>query len=268
MNKQALLQKLYRTRDETLEYFKLTESSLLFRYGFEKWSIKEILHHLADAEMVLHYRLKKIIAEPNSLLWGYDQNLWADRFDYQQASLTAAKDLFELMRNLNIQIVQEYLDIYADNNWVHSGMGRRTLAEEMEKIGNHNATHLAQIELALVLKLERPEIYLNNKTFKAKSNSANGEVDDSTRFYYRQEEKIIWATYHGGQIKHGTLNGIFTSENQLEFHYTHVSLTGKLQTGRCITDIKIVDNQKLELHEKWQWTSGDKSEGSSVLVEE
>ncbi|MEM6722688.1 MAG: n-acetylglutamate synthase [Bacteroidota bacterium] len=106
---------------------------------------------------------------------------------------------------------------------------------------------------------------LHNKTFKALSNSDNGEVGDETRFYYRQEDDIIWATYHGGAIKFGTLSGWIKGQ-ELFFHYQHQNQEGIFMTGKCSTQIQVKAG-KIQLQERWEWTSGDQSSGTSILQE-
>ncbi len=108
-------------------------------------------------------------------------------------------------------------------------------------------------------------INLNERKFKALSNSSNGEVGSGTIFHYRQDTDIIWATYQGGSIKFGTLSGSI-KDNKLQFHYQHQNMTGEFMTGKCQSIIKIKDD-KIQLHETWQWTSGDFSKGNSILQE-
>lgn len=106
---------------------------------------------------------------------------------------------------------------------------------------------------------------LNEKKFKAQMNTDNGEVSQETIFYYRQKGDIVWATYEGGDILFGTLSGSITGD-QLTFTYQHQNLQGDFKTGKC-TSIVIIENEKLTLHESWEWTCDDYSKGTSVLVE-
>lgn len=106
---------------------------------------------------------------------------------------------------------------------------------------------------------------LHNKQFRALSNSDNGEVGGATRFHYRQEGDVIWATYQGGDIKFGTLSG-WIKGSELFFHYQHQNRAGEFMTGKCSTRIQL-QAHKIQLHETWQWTSGDQSSGTSILEE-
>jgi hypothetical protein len=85
---------LIKTLDETEKYFDLPPNDLEKVYATGKWSIKEILVHLADAESILHERIKRIIAEPKQIIWAFDQDLWCKNLDYKNFPLGISKNLF------------------------------------------------------------------------------------------------------------------------------------------------------------------------------
>jgi hypothetical protein len=49
--------------------------------------------------------------------------------------------------------------------------------------------------------------------------------------------------------------------------YHHVDDNGELKTGKCKSKPEIMPNGKIKLHEEWQWTCGDESRGSSIVIE-
>lgn len=108
-------------------------------------------------------------------------------------------------------------------------------------------------------------VNLNNKRFRSLSSSSNGEVDPSTIFHYRQKDDIIWATYEGGSVLFGTLSGRIT-DHKLEFTYQHQNHKGEFMTGKCTSRIELI-NDRIRLHEDWQWTCNDYSTGTSIIVE-
>ncbi|MEO0895590.1 MAG: n-acetylglutamate synthase [Bacteroidota bacterium] len=110
------------------------------------------------------------------------------------------------------------------------------------------------------------DINLNKKIFKAEMNTENGEVSDETRFSYFQKGRMIWADYEGGEIVKGHLIGHIKG-NSLEFVYHHLNKVGEIMTGKCTSFPEITSDHKIRLKEKWQWTSGDMSEGESTLIE-
>jgi len=108
---------------------------------------------------------------------------------------------------------------------------------------------------------------LHHKKFRAIANTDNGEVSSQTLFHYHQEDDLVWAVYQGGGIRKGTLVGQWRKGNLLEFRYQHLSTDGTFKSGECISRPELKVDGKLRLHETWQWTSGDKSRGTSVIEE-
>ncbi len=107
---------------------------------------------------------------------------------------------------------------------------------------------------------------LNDKRFTAKENSESGEVSSGTVFHYYQESNLIWADYSGGSILKGQLIGRVLTKNTFEIRYQHINQAGEIKTGYCKTIVS-KSPKGLQLDEKWEWTSGGKGKGTSVLVE-
>jgi len=107
----------------------------------------------------------------------------------------------------------------------------------------------------------------NNRIFCSVANSVNGEVDAQTIFNYRQSGNIVTADYSGGHIISGSLIALVDDEGKLDMRYQHVNNQQQLMTGICISTPEILPDGKIRLHEKWQWTCGDRSNGESVIEE-
>ena len=110
-------------------------------------------------------------------------------------------------------------------------------------------------------------INYNNRKFCAVENTANGETSSETVFHYRQEGKILTAAYSGGRITKGHLIGMVDENGHITMRYHQVNSAGELMTGICQSKPEILENGKIRLHETWQWTSGDRSSGESVIDE-
>ena len=144
-----LIANLEATRDRTLEFFRLDEQHLERQYAPGKWSVRYLLHHLADAETVLYDRIRRIISEPRQVLWAFDQDSWARGLDYSRVPLSLSREIFAATREGVIFQAQSHYQVHGHLEFVHSGTGVRTLREEFEKVAWHNEHHLAQIEQAL-----------------------------------------------------------------------------------------------------------------------
>jgi hypothetical protein len=110
-------------------------------------------------------------------------------------------------------------------------------------------------------------INYNQKKFRPFSNSENGETTAETIFNYEQDGNILTATYQGGQILSGHLIGLVDENGNIDMRYHQVNTKGELMTGQCQSTPELMENGKIRLHEKWQWTSGDCSSGTSILEE-
>ena len=107
----------------------------------------------------------------------------------------------------------------------------------------------------------------HNKTFRPVQNAANGEVSSETIFHYRQKGNIVTATYDGGNIEWGHLIALVDEAGGLDMRYHQVNKQGVLQTGICRSVPELLPDGRIRLHENWKWTSGDCSEGRSVVEE-
>jgi hypothetical protein len=108
----------------------------------------------------------------------------------------------------------------------------------------------------------------NGKIFKPIVTSETSEISINTIFKYQQNGTILTCDYSGDTIKKGHLIGVVKQDDTIEMCYHQVNHNDILMTGNCISKPEILSNGKIRLHEKWKWTSGDKSEGESIIEEQ
>ena len=144
-----IVERLEHARAETLKHFDLGEADLEKTYGPGKWSVRYLLHHLADSETVLYYRIRRVISEPKQVIWVYDQDAWAKALDYSTIPLELARDLYVASRAGVIHQARRHYETSGDITFVHSETGLRTLKDEFDKVVWHNEHHVRDIEKAL-----------------------------------------------------------------------------------------------------------------------
>lgn len=144
-----LIKNLQTTGAETLAFFDLPAEDLAKTYAPGKWTVREILIHIADADSVMHERIKRVIAEPKQVIWAFDQDNWCKNLDYRHFPIAISKALFDATRRSIIFLAEQYYASHGQRPFVHSETGLRTLQDEFDKIAWHNAGHLDQIRQAL-----------------------------------------------------------------------------------------------------------------------
>jgi uncharacterized damage-inducible protein DinB len=111
-----------------------------------KWSIGQILQHLADSEIVWAWRMRLILAQDRPTLTGYDQDLWADRLHYDQVEPSDALELFVALRRANLQLLERASPADLKRTGVHAERGEESLEHLRRLYAGHDLLHLRQIE--------------------------------------------------------------------------------------------------------------------------
>lgn len=111
-----------------------------------RWSVQEIIAHLADCEVVQGWRLRSILASNGTTLQPFDQNRWADVFQYEQTPIDEALDLFEASRRANVRLLRSVDPALLENFGMHQERGRESVAHLIRLNAGHDLNHLRQIE--------------------------------------------------------------------------------------------------------------------------
>lgn len=107
----------------------------------------------------------------------------------------------------------------------------------------------------------------HNKRFRVVSNSENGELSSGLIFHYQQQGNILTCTYRDVGILQGQILGWVDEAGNIDMRYQQINSEGEIMTGLCNSRPEPMENDLLRLHESWQWTSGDRSTGTSILEE-
>ncbi|MGA9800014.1 MAG: DinB family protein [Terriglobales bacterium] len=125
----------------------LPEKVLRFKPAPDKWCIHEILGHLADTEIVYAYRLRQILADKKPVIAPMDQNEWARNLGYLETPPPELIALYGLNRHANLRLLQRLKPGDLDKSAYHPEAKQDfTLAQLVERMANHGASHLEQIE--------------------------------------------------------------------------------------------------------------------------
>jgi hypothetical protein len=122
----------------------VTEDELDARPAPNKWSAREIVHHLADSEMMSAIRLKLLLAEEHPTIQNYDQEEFARRLYYDRPIALSA-EVFHLARRATSEILDRMTDAEWAREGTHSAHGRYTMEHWLRVYGDHAFHHADQI---------------------------------------------------------------------------------------------------------------------------
>lgn len=120
--------------------------AVLNRPNRDGWSIRDIIVHLADAEIVGAYRFRIVLAEDEPTLPVYDQERWKKRLHYIWRSPEAALSLFQQTRFSTAEMLQQCDLASWQRTGIHPVRGRLTLGDLLRTYAEHVDMHIAQIE--------------------------------------------------------------------------------------------------------------------------
>jgi uncharacterized damage-inducible protein DinB len=109
-----------------------------------KWSIRDILCHLADAEISFAFRLRQTIAEAHHVIQPFDQADWAS--PYSSLDARDALDAFSALRHWNMLFMRAVGPAAESKPVTHPERGEMTFRTIVETMAGHDINHLRQIE--------------------------------------------------------------------------------------------------------------------------
>lgn len=124
----------------------LTATQLRTPEAARKWSVAQVLRHLADAEISFAWRFRLILAEDRPPLGGWDQDAWAERFGYDDADAGVSLRLFTLLRESNVGILSTADAADMRRIGLHAERGEESLERLLRLCAGHDLVHLRQID--------------------------------------------------------------------------------------------------------------------------
>ena len=122
------------------------------RPALGKWSIAEIVAHLADGELVGGYRIRAILGAPGSPVIGFDQDVWVTALHYDKRPLGKSFEQYRAFREANLAL----LKTLSPEQWKHTGIHNERGSESIETIvrmfAGHDINHFQQIERIVGVK--------------------------------------------------------------------------------------------------------------------
>jgi uncharacterized damage-inducible protein DinB len=112
-----------------------------------KWSVRDILSHLADCEVVFAFRLRQALAEDHHVIQPFDQDRWAATYGAYDARMALAA--FAAVRQWNLALIAGLKAGDFDKPLNHPERGDMSLRTVVETMAGHDLNHLRQVEALL-----------------------------------------------------------------------------------------------------------------------
>jgi hypothetical protein len=111
-----------------------------------KWSIREIVAHLADDELVGAYRIRLILSAPGTPIQAFDQDVWAGTGRYATRDVADSLALYRALRRANLDFLQSLTEQEWDTYGIHAERGVESLRDIAKYFAGHDINHFRQIE--------------------------------------------------------------------------------------------------------------------------
>jgi len=118
----------------------------------DKWSVTEILAHLADSELVYGFRIRIILEASSTPIQGIDQDAWAKFSDYAKHDSVLSLEAFRITRDRMVRLLKSLPSESWDSYGMHSERGKETVTRVAEMLAGHDINHIMQIKERLSKK--------------------------------------------------------------------------------------------------------------------
>lgn len=117
-----------------------------------KWSIAEIVAHVADTELVGGYRIRAILGAPGTQIIGFDQDVWVTALHYDKRDLRKAFEQYRALREANLALYKTLRPEQWKQHGMHSERGAETVDTIARMFAGHDLNHFQQIERILAAR--------------------------------------------------------------------------------------------------------------------
>jgi len=121
-------------------------SKLRKRPAPQKWSVAEILAHLADVEIAVSWRIRQILGAPGTPLQAYDQDSWAAACHYTKRDPRKSVEQMRVLREANLALLKSLSPDQWKHHGVHSERGVESVEHTVRMLAGHDVNHMKQIE--------------------------------------------------------------------------------------------------------------------------
>jgi hypothetical protein len=126
-----------------------SQERLRERPAKDKWSVGEIVAHLAEDEIATGWRYRQMVEHDGIDLGAFDQDIWARLGKYEARDPEESLELFRLVRRANLMFLRELSQEQLEHSGIHTERGRITVKGLAAHMAGHDANHVEQIRKIL-----------------------------------------------------------------------------------------------------------------------
>jgi hypothetical protein len=115
----------------------------------DRWSVVEIIAHMAEDELTSSWRYRQMIERDGAALMGFDQDLWARLGNYREWAPEDALAMFRLLREANLRMLEKLSPQQWNCSGKHDERGTLTVRDLARHMAAHDINHIKQIERLL-----------------------------------------------------------------------------------------------------------------------
>jgi hypothetical protein len=136
---------------EFLDFVNTLSDLDLDKSDTEGWTPRQVIHHMADSEAQSYARLRRLIAEPGTVIQGYDENKWASEatLGYKTQGIEKSMAVISAVRDSSYELLKRVSDEQLELSGVHSESGQYSIKRWLADYTKHPVDHLNQIKKQL-----------------------------------------------------------------------------------------------------------------------
>ncbi len=117
-----------------------------------KWSIAEIVAHIADTELAGGFRIRLILGAPGTPITAFDQDVWVTALHYDKRDVLKSLEQFRALREANLALLKTLTGEQWKQYGVHAERGPETIETIVNMFAGHDINHIKQMEAILAVK--------------------------------------------------------------------------------------------------------------------
>lgn len=131
---------------------RVPKAKLMKRPAPGKWSVAEILAHIADTEIVAGYRMRSVLGAPGTPIPAFDQDKWAEAENYAKQDPRTSLEVYRTVREANLRLLKSLRPEQWNHSGIHTERGEESIERITQMMAGHDLNHLSQIVAILAPK--------------------------------------------------------------------------------------------------------------------